>query len=106
MTHTHHGARARARTQSWALTHKCDGAAHTCSGNALGLRRYWSTSAPGLRPICAATSGMVGRTWSGNLQPSCLRMQADACADRHADACANIDSYALADALAHACADS
>jgi hypothetical protein len=41
---------------------KFDRAVHSCAGTALGLRRYWSTSSPGLRPICAATSGMVGRT--------------------------------------------
>ena len=35
----------------------------------------------------------------------CVRMQADALADRHAHACADIDSYALADRHAHACAD-
>jgi hypothetical protein len=29
-------------------------------GTALGLRRYWSTCAPGLRQMCAATGGMVG----------------------------------------------
>ncbi len=63
--------------------------------------------------MCAATSGMVGRTWSGNVEPSCLRMQAHACADvdahscsdRHTHACADIDSYTVADRHAHACAD-
>ena len=51
-----------------------------------------------------ATSGMVGARERQH-RASCMRMQADACADRHTDACANIDSYALADFNAHACAD-
>ena len=46
MAHTHPGtcARARRRTQAWALTHKCGRAVHICAGAALGLRRYWCTS--------------------------------------------------------------
>jgi hypothetical protein len=39
----------------------CHRAVHVSAGTTLGLRRHWSTSAPGLRPMCAATSGMVGR---------------------------------------------
>ena len=46
-------------------------------------------------------------------EPSCLRMQADARADRHSDSCSDIDAHscsdidpdALADRHAHACAD-
>ena len=46
MTHTHPGtcARARRRTQAWALTHKCGRAVHICAGAALGLRRCWCKS--------------------------------------------------------------
>ena len=46
-----------------------------------------------------------GRTLSGNIEPSCLRVQADTCSDIDADACADIDSYALADRHTDACAD-
>ena len=63
MTHTHTTAHAHAhaQAQSWDPTHNVrHRAVHICAGTALGLRRYWSTSAPGLRPICAATGGMVG----------------------------------------------
>ena len=42
---------------------------------------------------------------SGNIEPSCLRMQADTCADVDAHSCADVGSYALADRHTHACAD-
>ena len=49
---------ARTRTQPWAPAHNVT----ELFTSALGRRRYWCTSARGLRPICAVTSGMVGRT--------------------------------------------
>ena len=58
MTHAHDGTCRRTSTQSWASKHSVSELFRT----GLGLRRHWSTSAPGLGPMCAATGGMVGRT--------------------------------------------
>jgi hypothetical protein len=47
---------ARTRTQSWAppsITLCCTHLRRDRAGTELGLRRCWSTSAPGLTPICA-----------------------------------------------------
>ncbi len=50
MAHTHHGtcARARTGTQSWALTHKSDRAAHIRAGTALSRR--WGCADTGPHP--------------------------------------------------------
>ena len=58
MTHAHDGTCRRTSTQSWASKHSVSELFRT----GLGLRRHWSTSAPGLGPMRAATSRMVGRT--------------------------------------------
>ncbi len=55
--------------------------------------------------MCAATIAAWWAHVERQPEPSCLRMQADARADRHTDSCSDIDPYALADRHTHSYAD-
>ena len=58
LTHAHHGTCGRrTRAQSWAPTHNALSTEllTPAPGPRWGLRRYWSTSAPGLTRVCAGT---------------------------------------------------
>ncbi len=70
MMHTHHGtcARARTGTQSWALTHKSDRAVHICAGDRAGAALVLVHIDGGTEADLRYDSGMVGRTWSGNIE--------------------------------------
>ena len=117
MTHARAHAEARNHGPPRIMSPSCS---HLCwdrAGTAQILVHIRAGTEADLR--CDWRNG--GAHVSDNIEPSCLRMQADTCADidahsssdidsyaladRHTDACADIGSYALADRHAHACAD-
>ena len=77
---------------------------HTTALACPHLRRDGAGTVRVLVHICAGTDAHLrgdcrnaARTAQAQMRLRCLRVQADAVADRHADACADIDAHACAD---------